>query len=96
MKATGSARNLAGRLNVSHTTVYEIMECMKAMGAEIDYCRFKQTYFYREDKILAIGFVEKRKIRGGKQFFSKSFSLSRYALQTQNTFEPRPEDQAAD
>ena len=41
-------------------------------------------------------FVNKRKIRGGQQFFYKNFSLSRYALQTQNTFDLKPEVQAAD
>lgn len=96
MKGTGTARDLADRLNVSHTTVYEILECMKSMGAEIKYCRDRRSFYYLEDKILSIGFVNKRQIRGGQQFFYKNFSLSRYALQTQNTFDLKPEVQAAD
>jgi len=96
MKATGSAHDLADRIEVSRSTVYELIECMKAMGAEIDYCRHKQSFYYVEDKILAIGFVNKRKIRGGKIFFQDFFHLSGFFGQTQNTFVPRLEDQAAD
>jgi len=65
MKATGSARDLADRTGVSRSTVYEIIECMKAMGAEIEYCRIKKSFYYTEEKIFVIGFVSRRKVRGG-------------------------------
>jgi len=96
MKSTGTAQDLSDRIGISRSTVYELIECMKAMGAEIEYCRDKQSYYYREDKILAIGFVNKEKIRGGKIFFQNFFDLSGFFGQTQNTFVPGPEDQAAD
>jgi biotin operon repressor len=73
MKATGSAEDLSDRIGVSRSTVYELIDCMRAMGAEIEYCRHRQSFYYLEEKILAIGFVNKRKIRGGRDIF---YSLS--------------------
>jgi len=73
MKATGSAEDLSDRIGVSRSTVYELIDCMRAMGAEIEYCRHRQSFYYLEEKILAIGFVNKKKIRGGTDIF-QSFS----------------------
>ena len=67
MKATGSSNALAARLNVSRSTVYEILECMKQMGAEINYCKYRESYCYEKEKVLAIGFVNEKEIRGGKK-----------------------------
>ncbi len=67
MKATGSAEELARKLGISRSSVYELLDCMKSMGAEIQYCRVRSAYYYEEDKILAIGFVDKSKIRGGSK-----------------------------
>lgn len=66
LKATGSARDLASRINVSKSTVYEILDVMKIMGAEIEYCPKRKSYYYLSDKTLAIGFVNKSKIKGGR------------------------------
>lgn len=73
MKATGSARDLAKRLNVSKSTMYEIIDTMKNMGAEIEYCNHRKSYYYIHEKVLAIGFVEKSKIYGGKSLESSFF-----------------------
>ncbi len=74
LKATGSPKDLASRLALSRSTLYTILESMRQMGAEIEYCRTDQSFYYRIDKPLAIGFVEKKSIRGGKneQYFSPS------------------------
>ena len=47
---------------------------MKSMGAEISYNETKQSYYYTIDKDLAIGFVPKNEIYGGKNYnyFSQS------------------------
>jgi len=73
MKATGSARDLAKRLEVSKSTVYEIIDIMKCMGADIEYCNQRKSYYYKENKVLAIGFVEKSKVNGGKSIMSSFF-----------------------
>lgn len=62
MKATGSARDLASRLQISKTTVYEILEVMRGMGAEIDYCKTKRSYYYKVNKVLSIGFIHPQKV----------------------------------
>ena len=45
-KATGNSQQLARRLNVSQRTVYNLLESLRAFGAEINYCRHRQTYYY--------------------------------------------------
>jgi DNA-binding IclR family transcriptional regulator len=73
MKATGSARDLAKRINVSKSTVYEILEIMRNMGAEIEYCSHRRSYIYCIEKVFAIGFVDKSKISGGIDSRSRIF-----------------------
>jgi biotin operon repressor len=74
MKATGTAEELAERLGVSRSTVFEILNCMKNMGADIEYNDYKRSYYYTSDKELAIGFVPKDKIRGGIKFEKNIYS----------------------
>mgnify|MGYP000477226792 CR=1 FL=1 len=74
MKATGSVRQLASRVGVSRSTLYEILNVMKAMGAEIEYSNAKNTYYYNSEKVLAIGFVNKSIISGEKIYKSPGFS----------------------
>lgn len=73
MKSTGTARELASRVNISKSSVYYILELMKTMGAEIEYCNVKRSYFYTQNKTLAIGFIDQAKIKGGKSGLSKIF-----------------------
>ena len=70
LKATGSAKELANKMSVSRSTVYEIIEVMKNMGAEIAYCSTRKSYYYQKEVVFAIGFVERHKVRGGKNFES--------------------------
>lgn len=79
MKATGSARDLASRIGQSKSTVYNILEVMRQMGAEFEYCAKRGSFYYTENKVLAIGFVEQRKIKGGKSILCPVF-LDNYAL----------------
>ncbi|MCB0854538.1 MAG: HTH domain-containing protein [Bacteroidetes bacterium] len=65
-KATGSADELAQKIGVSRSTIFEIINCMKTMGAEIEYSNIKRSYHYIVEKDLAIGFVTPNKINGGK------------------------------
>lgn len=73
-KATGSARELASRVGVSKSTMYEILDIMKMMGAEIQYCNERKSYYYSTEKMFAIGFVDKGKIKGGKNPICPVFS----------------------
>jgi len=68
MKAAGNARQLTARIKVSKSTVYEILDLMKLMGADIEYCNKRGSYIYTSKKMLAIGFVDTNLIKGGKSF----------------------------
>lgn len=46
-KATGNAQQLAKRLEVSRATVFRRIEDLKTLGAEVEYCKERQSYFYR-------------------------------------------------
>ena len=85
MKATGSANDLARKLGVSRSTVFEILDTMRIMGAEIEFCKYKKTYFYSKDKVLAIGFVTKDKIKGGKKI-KKNIAQSGFFGLSSNIF----------
>lgn len=65
MKATGSARDLATKLGIGKSTVYEIIEILKNMGAEIEYCNYRRSFYYISDKSLTIGYIRVTKIKGG-------------------------------
>lgn len=49
IKGTGSPKQLAKRLNISESTLYELLQFMKLMGAPIMYSRLRKTYYYSED-----------------------------------------------
>jgi biotin operon repressor len=85
-KATGSSQELANRLNLSRSTVYELINCMKSMGAEVEYCRNRKSLIYQSSKTFSIGFVDLKKIKGGKIEILNFTSLSEIFGQTQFTF----------
>ena len=45
-KATGSPRELAGRLLVSEATVYRYIQDLKNLGAPIKDGKYRKTYLY--------------------------------------------------
>lgn len=45
-KGTGTPERLAFRLNLSRASTFRYINEMKSLGAPIQYCRFKQTYYY--------------------------------------------------
>jgi len=73
MKATGSASELGKRIGIGRSTVYEVLDVMKNMGAEIEYCNRRKSYYYDTEKVLAIGFVDKKKIRGGSMYCKSEY-----------------------
>jgi predicted DNA-binding transcriptional regulator YafY len=45
-KATGDADTLASYLDIHRSTVYRNFKLLRKLGAEIDYDRNRQTYYY--------------------------------------------------
>lgn len=62
IKATGSPEELSIKLNISRSTVYYVIDCLKSLGADISYSNSKQSFIYNEEKKLIIGFISKNKI----------------------------------
>ena len=79
-KATGTPRELARKFSVSERTVYNLLETLRQMGAEIEYCHSRCSYYYTIQMKFRYGFIvdhaNSRMINGGN-FFSKDF----FALQ---------------
>jgi predicted DNA-binding transcriptional regulator YafY len=47
-KATGSPKQLANKLTVSERTVFAYIEILKSLGAEIKFCKVRQSYYYEK------------------------------------------------
>lgn len=94
LKATGSPRNLAEKLNIGERQVYRILDDFKDSGLPIQYCKKRKTYFYTSDvfmkfEISVIEGVNKKKIMGGEEKifnFNDTFSQTDILCQ----FEPSP------
>ncbi|MEM9672705.1 MAG: hypothetical protein ACFB15_20155 [Cyclobacteriaceae bacterium] len=57
MKATGQPHELAQRLRVSPSTVYEYIDIMKrVLSAPVRYCHTSRSYVYEEEGQLFLGF----------------------------------------
>lgn len=56
---TGTASEMAIKLDCSLTTIFTYIAIMKTMGAPIRYNKIKQTYYYEEEGHFVIGFVPK-------------------------------------
>ena len=60
LKSTGTADDLSRRLCVSRRSVYNILELMRNMGAPIEYCQIRRTYYYSYQCDFVIGFVKSK------------------------------------
>ena len=74
LKATGTPRQFANKLGVSESTLYELLNTTKELGAEIKYCRLNQSYTYISPVRLTLGYtsLDLSQIKGGG---SSLFSL---------------------
>ena len=80
-ECTGTPKELANRLHISRSTVYEIIDELKLRGVEIEYSRTHCTFYYKNDVMIDIRFSikdltnidnpeELKNISGGMRFFS--------------------------
>ena len=58
LRATGSPKQLAKRLQISEATVFRIIETMKTLKAPIYYDWHQQSYAYSEPMIFRCGFYQ--------------------------------------
>jgi predicted DNA-binding transcriptional regulator YafY len=55
-KSTGTPRDLADKLEISVSTLYEFISFMKEMGAPVKYDKAKRSYVYERDVKFKIEF----------------------------------------
>jgi len=86
-KRTGTPEELAERLRISRSTLYEFIDALKLRGIDVKYSRSRCTFYYENDVLLDIRFSikfltdiddpdELKDISGGcaiSAFFSKVF-----------------------
>lgn len=60
LKATGTPKRLAEKLEISERSVHRIIDTMKNMGAPIYYCLTRQSYCYEDDVEFKYGFYIKK------------------------------------
>lgn len=69
-KATGKPRDLARRLNVCERKVYLLIETLRNLGAPVEYCPNRESYYYTTDvefrRELFVQRVDAEKIKGGE------------------------------
>jgi predicted DNA-binding transcriptional regulator YafY len=73
LKATGTPKELAQRLEMSESTLYRLIDDMKRIGFPILYNKSRQTYCYEMEvrfnfEVCALEETEKQKTVGGKNF----------------------------
>lgn len=69
-KGTGSPKSLAKRLEVSERTVYNLIDLLKGLGAEINYCRQRGSYCYLNGfRFMLEGVQHTEKMQGGNNFW---------------------------
>ncbi|MEL6672698.1 MAG: hypothetical protein AAFR61_10925 [Bacteroidota bacterium] len=67
-KSTGRPKELASKIGISESGVYELIKLMKYMGAPIYYSNTRLSYCYEESVKFEFGFIPSAKeIYGGKR-----------------------------
>ena len=56
-KSSGTPAQLAARLDISESTLYEFIAVLKELGAPILYDKSAQRYYYSEDGHFNISFI---------------------------------------
>lgn len=69
-KATGRPEELAEKLGVSRRTVFKLLEVLKELGAPVEYCGHRQSYYYDAEVKFRFEFIVRKenetKIKGGQ------------------------------
>ncbi len=78
-KSTGKPSELARRLNVCERKVYQLIDTLRNLGAPVEYCSQRESYFYTTDvefrRELFVQRVDAEKIKGGENFLQEFWSL---------------------
>jgi len=47
LKATGTFYEFAATLHISRASVFRLLQYVRAMGAPVQYCKYRKTYYYQ-------------------------------------------------
>ena len=75
-KGTGTADELGERLGMCRRNVFYYFDKLRARGAEIEFCHFRNSYIYTDDQRPSLPIITKQnanKLQGGN-IFSNCFS----------------------
>ncbi len=82
MKATGTPKELARRLEVSERQVYNLVNDLRTMGAEISFNQCRGSYQYDAEIYFDFRLVMNKeraaKTKGGKSFFQEISLLQNF------------------
>jgi len=55
-KSTGTPLSLSMKLETSERYVYKLINLMKNLGAPIYYCKYYESYCYKDEVLFTFGF----------------------------------------
>ena len=70
---TGPAEVFASKVGISRSRLMENLREMKELGASIEYCHIRKSYYYLNEFNLIIGDTAKNKVIGGKGMVDLGF-----------------------
>jgi hypothetical protein len=71
-RGTGTARDLAVFMGISRSSVFNHLDTLRQLGAEIEFCEFRKSYYYVDDKRPRFPILSKsdsEKLQGGIYLF---------------------------
>ena len=68
MRATGTPEEFAGKLNISRSTLFELLQEMKSLGVDIRYSQWRGSYYYGDDRriVITVGRKTETMFHGGQ------------------------------
>lgn len=57
IKATGTPKQLAYKLDICERSVYEYIETLRLLGADISYCKVRKSYYYNSTGYFCFRFI---------------------------------------
>ena len=90
-KATGNRKELANRMGVCVRTLNNLMTDLRALGADIEYDRNRQSYCYKNSIISnwEVVRIEESKILGGENYLNNFISRQEFCSQELDLYSAR-------
>ncbi|MCA4893733.1 MAG: hypothetical protein ING84_01885 [Cytophagales bacterium] len=72
-KATGAPEKFAERLGIKKTMLMEELQELRVLGAQVAYCKVRESYYYLNSFVLKIGIdrSDQKIIKGGQAILLK-------------------------